>query len=47
MNYEAILSDSACILEAESGKLDIQILKPGILLISLPMGLLFKLAVMT
>ena len=35
------------ILEAELGKLDIKIPKPGILLISLQVNSLFKLAIMT
>ena len=39
--------DSTCILEAESGKLDIKRQVPGILFISLPIVSLFKLAIMT
>ena len=35
-------SDSTCILEAESGKLDIKRHEIGILLISLQVGSLFK-----
>ena len=40
-------SDSTCFLEAEPGKLDIKRREPGILLISLQVGSLFKLAIMT
>ena len=40
-------SDLACVLEAESGKLDIKRRVPGTLLICLPIALLFKLAIMT
>ena len=40
-------SDSTCVLEAEPGKLDIKRREPGILLISLPIGSLFKLAINT
>ena len=36
----------ACVLKAEPGKLDIKIRKPGILLISLPIVSLVKLASM-
>ena len=39
-------SDSAYVLEAEAGKLDIKSLEPGILFISLQVDLLFKLAIM-
>ena len=40
-------SDSACILKAEPGKLDIKRREPGILIISLQVGSLFKQAIMT
>ena len=40
-------SDSTCILKAGRGKLDIKRHEPGILLISLQVGSLFKLAVIT
>ena len=40
-------SDSTCIIKAESGKLDLKRREPGILVISLPIGLLFKLVNMT
>ena len=38
--------DSTCLFEAEPGKLDIKRREPGILFISLPIGSLFKLAIM-
>ena len=41
-----LLSDSMCILEAKSSKLDIKRCKPGILFISLQVGYLFKLVIM-
>ena len=40
-------SDSTYVIQAEPGKLDIKRREPGILFISLPIGLLFKLAIMT
>ena len=40
-------SDSTCVLKAEPGKLDIIIREPGILIISLSIVSLFKLAFMT
>ena len=40
-------SDSACVLKAEPGKLDIKRHEPGILFISLPIVSLFELAIMT
>ena len=42
-----LTSDSTCTLEAETGKLDIKRREPGILFISLQVGLLLKLAIMT
>ena len=39
-------SDSACILLAEPGKLDIKRCKPGILFITLQVAELFKLMIM-
>ena len=39
-------SDSTCVLKAEPGKLDIKRHSPSILFISLPIDLLFKLAIM-
>ena len=38
---------ATCILEAESGKIDIKRHEPGILFISLPIVSLFKPAIMT
>ena len=46
-NPEALPSDQTCILEAESGKLDIKRREPGILFISLSNGSLLKLVIMT
>ena len=40
-------SDSTCILKAEPGKFDIKRRKPGMLFISLQVGLLVNLAIMT
>ena len=40
-------SDSTSVLKALPGKLDIKRREPGILFISLPIVLLFKLAIMT
>ena len=40
-------SDSTSVLKAEPGKLDIKRREPGFLFISLPIVLLFKLAIMT
>ena len=39
--------EKACVLKAESGKLDTKRREPGIGFISLPTGSLFKLAIMT
>ena len=39
--------DSTCVLEAEPGKLDTKRREHGISFISLPIGLWFKLAIMT
>ena len=44
---QGLPSNLACFLEAESGKLDIKRRKPGTLFISLEVGSLFKLAIMT
>ena len=44
---QGLRSDSTCILKAEPGELDIRRCKPGILFNSLPIGSLFKLAIMT
>ena len=40
-------NDSTCVFEAESGKLYIKRREPGILFISLQVGSLFKLPIMT
>ena len=40
-------SNLTCDLESKPGKLEIKICKPGILFISLPIGSLFKLVIMT
>ena len=40
-------SDLICVLKVEPGKLDIKRPKHAVLLISLPIGSLFKLAIMT
>ena len=40
-------SNSVCMLDAKPGKLDIKRRKLGILFISLPIGSLFKQAIMT
>ena len=42
-----LLSDSTCVLESKPGKLDILRREPGILFISIPIGSLFKQAIMT
>ena len=44
---QGLPSDSTCVIEAESGKLDIKRCEPGILFINLPIGSLFKLGIMT
>ena len=44
---QGLPSDSTCVLKAHPGKLDIKRRQPGILFISLPTDLLFKLAIMT
>ena len=44
---QGLSSDSICVLKAEPGKLDIKRRKPGILLFSLSIVSLFKLAIMT
>ena len=44
---KAYPSYSTCVLEAEPGKLDIKRRKPAILFISLSVGSLFKLTIMT
>ena len=45
--HKAVLSDSTCVLEAEPGKFDIKRREPGILFISLPIGSLIKLGIIT
>ena len=47
MTSPGLPSDSTCILKAEAGILDIEKRKPGILVISLPIVSLFKVANMT
>ena len=47
VELRGLLSDSACVLEAEPDKLDIKRRKPGILFINLQLGSLFKQAIMT
>ena len=47
LNLEALPSDSACVLEAETVKLYVKRHKLGVLFTSLPIGSLFKLAIMT
>ena len=46
-NREVLPSDRTCILEAESGKLDIKRCEPSILFISLSHGSLLKSVIMT
>ena len=41
------LVDSTCILKAKPGKLDVRRREPGILFISLQVGSMFKLGIMT
>ena len=40
-------SNSTCVLNAQPGKLDIRRRKPGILFMSLPVGSLLKLTIIT
>ena len=47
LESRGLQSDPTCVLEAKLGKHDIKRRKPGILFISLPIGSLFKLAIMT
>ena len=47
LTSQGLPSDSTCVLEAEPGKLEIKRRLPGILFISLPIVLLFKLVIMT
>ena len=42
-----LASGSTCVLKDEPGKLDIKRRKPGILFISLPIGSIYKLAIIT
>ena len=44
---QSLPSDSTCLREAEVGKLDIKRRKPGAVLISIPIGSLFKMVIMT
>ena len=45
--FVELRADSTCVLKAELGTLDIKRRKSGIIIISLPIGSLFKLAFMT
>ena len=47
VELRGLRSNSTCILKAEPGKLNIKRRKPGILFISLQVGSLFKLAILT
>ena len=47
LTSRGLLSDLTCVLETEPGKLEIKRCEPGILFISLQVGSLVKLAIMT
>ena len=47
VELRGFLSDSTCVLEAEPGKLDIKRCELGILFISLQVGSIFEIEIMT
>ena len=47
LTLQGLPSDSTCVFKAEPGKLYIKRCEPCILFINLPIGSLFKLAIMT
>ena len=47
LELRGLPKDLICVLEAEPGKLEIKRCEAGILFISLPIGLLFKIVIMT